>query len=103
MTPMSMSISFSFSRREEALKQIAIYKSYMYQIYLAHSHWSWNDKNGKSVRECNKDFDWLEHADDVLRNLLTCADELFHFLTLPTMSRAVSRSILLRKMLIRYH
>lgn len=88
---MSMSISFSFSRREEALKQIAIYKSYMYQIYLAHSHWSWNDKNGKSVRECNKDFDWLEHADDVLRNLLTCADELFHFLTLPTMSRARHR------------
>ena len=100
---MSMSISFSFRTREEALKQIAIYKSYMYPIYLALSSWIWNDKNGKFVRECNIDFDWLEHTDDVLRNLLSCADELFHFSTLPTMSRALSGSILLIKMLIRYH
>ena len=33
----------------------------------------------------------------------SCVDVLFHFLTLPTMSRAFSGSILLGKMLIRYH
>jgi len=59
VTQISMSISLSFSTREEALKQIAIYKSYMYPIYLAFSSWIWNDKNGKSVRECNKHLDWL--------------------------------------------
>ena len=56
LTPMSMSISISFSTREEALKQIATYKSYIYPIYLALSSWIWNDNNGKSERKCKAFF-----------------------------------------------
>uniref|UniRef100_A0A7S1FQA0 Uncharacterized protein n=1 Tax=Corethron hystrix TaxID=216773 RepID=A0A7S1FQA0_9STRA len=90
ITPMTMSISFSFGRREEALKQIAIFKSFVYQIYLSHATWDWYDKKGNSGRE-EHHFDSLDHSDDVMRKLLSCADELFHFLTLPTMSRARHR------------
>ena len=92
ITPMTMSIGFAFRRREEALKDIARFKSITYQIYLGHSTWSWKMKNADVRTESNeedKNF-YLQHADYVLRLLLECADELFHFLTLPTMSRAVS-------------
>ena len=49
ITPMSMSIGFAFKRREEALLDIARYKSYVYQIYLSQCLWDWK-KNGVNIR-----------------------------------------------------
>jgi len=90
ITPMSMSIGFAFKRREEALLDIARYKSYVYQIYLSQCLWDWK-KNGVNIRSNKEYMDWTRHGDQVLRILLKCTDELFHFLTLPTMSRARHR------------
>jgi len=90
ITPLSLSVGFAFRRREEALRDIAIFKSIAFQIYLAHSSWNWG-KQGNDERTTNKEYDWLGHADDVLKLLLEMSDEMFHFLTLPTMSRARHR------------
>ena len=39
VSPMSLSISFAFNRREQALLRISQFISFTYQIYLTHSIW----------------------------------------------------------------
>lgn len=93
--PMSVSISTVFKRREEALRVIAMYRSTSYQIYFAHSCWDWRNTNNKeklSGRAAKGDAKfWLRHSDTVLVELITIADELCFYLTLPTVSRARHR------------
>jgi hypothetical protein len=60
--PMSLSISFAFNRREEALLRISQFRSFTYQIYLAHSIWEWKGGTGCA----SADADWVKHTDKVL-------------------------------------
>ena len=80
VVPMSSSITFAFNRREQALLRISQFRSFTYQIYLAHSTWDWNDGTGRA----SADFDWVKHTDEVLVQLIGIGDEMCRFLTLPT-------------------
>ena len=62
----------------------AKFRSFAYQIFLAHSMWDWGlPPNGGKA---GSDIDWVKHADDVLKELVSIGDELCRFLTLPTAS-----------------
>lgn len=88
ITPLSLSVGISFRRRERGLIEIAKFRSFSYQLFLAHCIWDWGTPpNGKA----SADIDWVEHADAVLRELISIADELCRFLTLPTASKARHR------------
>ena len=56
VTPLSLAIGIAFRRRERALIDIARFRSFSYQIYLAHSLWDWGKPpNGRAATNC----DWL--------------------------------------------
>lgn len=85
ITPLSLSIGIAFRRRELALIEIAKFRSNAFQIFIAHCIWDWDfPPDGKAGSSIN----WVEHADDVLRELIAIGDELCRFLTLPTTSRS---------------
>jgi hypothetical protein len=74
----------AFTRRERALVDIAKFRSFAFQTYLAHVTWDWvNSSGGRAVFS---EEDWLEHADTVMGHLVSIGDELCRFLTLPTAS-----------------
>lgn len=77
---MSKSISFAFNRREQALLRISQFRSFTYQMYLAHSTWEWAGGKGRETANVN----WIKHTDEVLIQLIGIGDELCRFLTLPT-------------------
>ncbi|KAL7543316.1 hypothetical protein ACHAXR_012643 [Thalassiosira sp. AJA248-18] len=53
ITPLSQSISMAFQRREAALKALAMYRSSVYNVYVAHSSWDWSVcSKGKGRRGC---------------------------------------------------
>jgi hypothetical protein len=81
-------IGMAFTRREEALVMIADLRSSAHHLYIAHALWDWNEDGGRAG--C-KDFDFLEHCDAVLAQLVGIGDELSRFLTLPTTSRSRHR------------
>jgi len=84
ITPLSLSTGMAFKRRERALIEIAKFRSCAYQLFLAHSIWDWGlPPNGGKA---GSDIDWVKHADDVLKELVSIGDELCRFLTLPTAS-----------------
>ena len=88
VTPLSLAIGIAFRRRERALIDIARFRSFSYQIYLAHSLWDWGKPpNGRAATNC----DWLKHTDAVLEQLIGIGDELTRFLTLPTYTRTRHR------------
>lgn len=93
VTPMSVSIGLAFQRREQALRDIAVFRSCAYQLYLAHACWDWGTiKNPSSGRDMpSNDMDWLKHSDEAMHLLLGMADKLCHYLTLPCFSRARHR------------
>ncbi len=84
ITPLSVTICLVFRRREDALIEIAKFRPLAYQLFLSHCIWDWGvPPKGKAA----VDIDWVEHANDVLREMIAIGDELCRFLTLPTMSR----------------
>jgi hypothetical protein len=89
ITPISVSIGMAFTRRERALHEIAKFRSFAFQVYLAHSVWDWVKKSGGRAKVENKD--WLKHSDDLMGHLVAIGDELCRFLTLPTSSRGRHR------------
>jgi hypothetical protein len=90
VTPLSLAIGIAFRRRERALIDIARFRSFSYQIYLAHSLWDWGKPpNGRAGTNC----DWLKHTDAVLEQLIGIGDELTRFLTLPTYTRTRHRML----------
>jgi hypothetical protein len=94
VTPITLSIGMAFRRRERALNSIARLRSSSFQLYLAHSLWTnWDVAKGRIVeKNISKDsFNWLEHCDLVLENLVGIGDELSRFLSLPTSSRSYHR------------
>lgn len=87
VTPLSLTIGIAFKRRERALIEIAKFRSFAFQLLLAHCVWDW-DVTGKEKGRAGTTFDWVGHADDVLTELIAIGDELCRFLTLPTTSRS---------------
>lgn len=88
VTPLSLSVSISFRRRERALIEISKFRSFAFQLLLAHAVWDWEKDGGKAnVRG----IDWLGHTDEVLTELIAVGDELSRFLTLPSTSRSRHR------------
>mmetsp|Transcript_13626 Transcript_13626/g.28925 ORF Transcript_13626/g.28925 Transcript_13626/m.28925 type:complete len:297 (-) Transcript_13626:54-944(-) len=90
ITPLSLSVGIAFRRRERALVEIAKFRSFAYQLFLSHCIWDWGlpPDGGKAA---SKDIDWVDHADEVLKELIAIGDELCRFLTLPTTSRSRHR------------
>ena len=78
----------AFTRREESLVMIADMRSSAHHLYIAHALWDWKEGGGRAG--CT-DFDFLEHCDAVLAQLVGIGDELSRFLTLPTTSRSRHR------------
>ena len=91
VTPLTVTISMAFQRRERALYEISRFRSSCFQIYLAHAIWDWNSGDGKN-QQMNRD-QWIVHTDQVLEHLVGIGDELSRFLTLPTSSRSYHRML----------
>jgi hypothetical protein len=91
VTPLTVTITLAFQRRERALIEIARVKSFCFQIYLGHTIWDWESGNGRR-KAMNQD-EWIKHTDQVLEHLVGIGDELTRFLTLPTSSKSYHRML----------
>jgi hypothetical protein len=90
VSPITVAIRMAFTRREEALRRIASIRSYFLHIYFAHSLWDWKSGGGRAANKL--EFDYLEHCDGVLEQLIGIGDELARFLSLPNTSRGWNRT-----------
>jgi hypothetical protein len=91
VTPLSVTITLAFRRRERALYEISRIRSFCFQIYLAHAIWNWDSGRGRD--NAMNEEGWLKHTDKVLEQLVGVGDELSRVLTLPTSSRSYHRMI----------
>lgn len=87
VTPLSASIGMAFTRRENALFQIADFKATMINLFQAHTFWDW-EKIGVASGRAASDVDWVKYTDDVLYAMIRICCELTRLLTLPNASRA---------------
>ena len=87
--PLSAIVRFAFVRRERALSSIMDIKSNALHIYLAHATWDWDGGKGRAKSRT----DFLKHSDKVLEELISIADELCRYLTLPTSSHAQHKEL----------
>ena len=87
ITPLSLSVGMAFRRRERALIEISKFRSFSYQLFLSHCIWDWTSGGGRA----GSDIDWVEHADNVLFELISIGDDICRFLTLPTASQSRHR------------
>ena len=119
VTPLIQSISMAFNRREAALRALTSYRSAMYHVFIAQASWDWGECSNKAGRRgCVEDLDdlssvyeevkggdgsegddtrqkpidWLNHADDLLCQLIHLSDSLCQYLALPTASRTHHRA-----------
>ena len=112
ITPLSSSITMAFTRRENALKSLATFRSAVYNLYLAHASWDWSEAHKKKGRrgcvENNEDMktvygeqskdnsndakiDFMHHSETTIRQLIHLSDALYQYLMLPTATRARNR------------
>ena len=112
ITPLSSSITMAFTRRENALKSLATFRSAVYNLYLAHASWDWSEAHKKKGRrgcvESNEDMqtvygvemkgntnevqiDFMQHSETIIRQLIHLSDALYQYLMLPTATRARNR------------
>jgi hypothetical protein len=89
LTPLANVLRQVFDRRERALVTIAKFRSATFLLFMGHCIYDWG--TSPKGREASDVDVWVEHADEVLRELVALSDELFRFLTLPisTTSRYV--------------
>jgi len=90
VTPLSTLIGLAFRRRDRALIEIAKFRSFAFQVFLAHCLWDWATDSGNKGRS-GTSINWIGHVDDVLTELIAMGDELCRFLTMPTTSRSRHR------------
>ena len=76
VTPLSLSVSISFRRRERALIEISKFRSFAFQLLLSHAVWDWEKGGGKAN---TPGIDWVAHTDEVLTQLIAVG-ELYLFL-----------------------
>jgi hypothetical protein len=112
ITPLSSSITMAFTRRENALKSLATFRSAVYNLYVAHASWDWSEcHKGKGKRGCvesnadleevygtcsssgeeKKAIDFMQHSETTIRHLIHLSDALYQYLMLPTATRARQR------------
>jgi hypothetical protein len=86
VTPMSSSIVMAFNRREKALSFLAALRSLLFCTYQAHASWDWGTTipTGRSLSKVN----WLDHSDNVLKEIMMLSNDLSRYLTMPSTSRA---------------
>jgi hypothetical protein len=92
VTPLSISISMAFRRREWALREMASMKGTIINIYSSHARWDWNkftdpNNTGKALSSV----DWEKHSDECLELIMSICTDLTRMLTLPSNSRARHR------------
>jgi len=116
VTPLIQSITMAFNRRDAALRALASYRSAMYHVYMAQASWDWGEcsknrgrrgcvENADDLRTVHdggrscegdttsqKPIDWLNHADNLLCQLIHLSDSLSQYLALPTASRTHHRA-----------
>jgi hypothetical protein len=93
ITPISVSITLAFQRRERALTSMALIRSTLMELYTAHAVWGWGFKPGEiSCERTRSSVDWREHSDEVCREIFTICDNLARWLTLPNATRARHRT-----------
>jgi hypothetical protein len=88
-SPLASAIGMAYSRREAALVDIADFRSFTSQLYIAHSLWDWEVDSGSGREHSNVDL--RAHSDAVLAQIVGIGDELSRYLTLPTTSRSIHR------------
>ena len=82
----------AFTRRDKALRHLAIIRSTMLELYAAHAAWDWRKVGNESTgRAGSTTTNWLEHSDAALIEILGICHVLSRFLTLPTATRARHR------------
>ncbi|KAL3911149.1 MAG: hypothetical protein SGILL_007397, partial [Bacillariaceae sp.] len=86
-SPLASAIGMAYSRREAALVDIADFRSFASQLYIAHSLWDWDENGGRA----QSNVDLRAHSDAVLAQIVGIGDELSRYLTLPTTSRSIHR------------
>jgi hypothetical protein len=73
VTPLSLSVSISFRRRECALIEISKFRSFAFQLLLSHAVWDWAQGGKANVPS----IDWLAHTDEVLTELIAVGESFF--------------------------
>jgi hypothetical protein len=63
VTPLSLMIGITFRSRERALIEIAKFRSFAFQLLLAHYIWDW-DVPPKEKGRAGTTIDWVGHDDD---------------------------------------
>ena len=71
VTPLSLSVSISFRRRERALIEISKFRSFAFQLLLSHAVWDWEKDGGKANV---LGIDWVAHTDEVLTELIAVGE-----------------------------
>lgn len=93
VTPMSASIGMAFTRRESALRNLAIIRSTFLELYIAHAIWDWSSAKSKEVSGRRAiPFPSLEHSDQVMIEMIGVGTDLERLLTLPNASRTRYRT-----------
>lgn len=117
VTPLIQSISMAFNRRDAALRALASYRSALYHVYMAHASWDWGEcfkkkgrrgcvenvedlkhvqqeevKDDDELPPTPKPIDWLNHADNLLSQLIHLSDSMSQYLALPISSRTHHRA-----------
>ena len=91
VTPMSASLGMAFTRRESALRYIAIIRSTLVELYGAHAVWDWSICGKENSGRIGSILNWCEHSDNVLNEIFGIGEDLERFLTLPNAGRARHR------------
>jgi hypothetical protein len=81
VSPINLTVSMAFNRREQALVSIARFRSTCIELYVSQACWEWPGRAHSSV-------DWLKHCDEYLAQILSLSSHLERYLTLPNSSRA---------------
>jgi hypothetical protein len=87
ITPLAASVSMAFTRREQALFNIANIRTTSIELYAAHAVWDWGWQSSGTGRERSQ-VDWIEHSDKFIIQVCGICEELTRWLTLPNATRA---------------
>ena len=93
ISPMSIVINMSFTRREQSLNSIATIKSTLLNLYGAYCTWDWKkpnqDTNSTGRIACKDITNWfVEYYDPTLSIIYNLSNDLVAFLQLPTNTRS---------------